>query len=84
MLKKKTNKNQIILGSFAAAFSVVVLAGLVADKHNAMANAASDETTIVAGEVANSQRDEALGEDDLADGAVTETVDMIAATEASS
>ena len=45
MLKKKTNKNQIILGSFAAAFSVVVLAGLVADKHLAMANAASDETT---------------------------------------
>ena len=84
MLKKKTNKNQIILGSFAAAFSVVVLAGLVADKHLAMASAASEETTEVAGEVLNIQIDEALGEDNLADGAVTETVDMVAATEASS
>ena len=83
MFKKKNNKNQIILGSFAAAFSVVALAGLIADKHIATVEAAQNENTLVAGEVLNVQIDEVLGEDELAGAAVTETVDIVAATEAS-
>ena len=76
MLKKKKTKNQIILGSFAAAFSVVVLAGLIADKHIATVMAAQDEETKVMENVLDVQLEEALGEDDLSSEAVTEAIEV--------
>ena len=74
MLKKKKTKNQIILGSFAAAFSVVVFAGLMADKHIATVEAAQINESVVEGEVLNVQLDEALGEENLSQEAVTELI----------
>lgn len=75
MLKKKKTKNQIILGSFAAAFSVVVLAGLIADKHIATVMAAQSEETKVMENVLDVQLEETLGEDDLPSEAVTEAIE---------
>ena len=52
MRNKENKKNQIVLVSFAAVFSVMMLAGITADRKLSAAKAAQNEMSISTTEVA--------------------------------